>query len=105
MLISEINDRIISNPNFDISERYSDGGYDFLINGKKIDVKSLDERRKNRVYFKINNVNYDYMCLMFVDENKASYVGFISREDALKFKKYDGKNNCYYIHINKFKKN
>jgi len=59
-------------------EAHYDDGYDFLVNGNKIDVKTLDGHYKKRVY--IHHLTAEYFAVVFYDkfENTVEYIGNLS---------------------------
>lgn len=79
----------------------TDPGYDFIeINSKlKIDIKTLDECWKRRVYVNANYLNADIYTLMQLDLNNncANIVGSIDKNNIKKNLVYDSFYNVYYV--------
>jgi len=110
ILIGKLGEVVYSNifSNFiynDYSER-GPNGYDFFLkNGNRVDVKTIDKKWKKRVYFKFGDFyDFDELALISLSKKyKGTYLGSLSREDAIKNKKYDLKNRAYYVDVNLFK--
>ncbi len=75
--------------------------YDFrLKNGKSVDIKTLNENWKQRVYINFDiHAPADIFVLIFIDEkNKTGkYIGQLTKEEVGKLLKYDAANDTYYV--------
>jgi len=81
-------------------------GYDFVLSdGTKVDVKTIDKKWKKRVYFKFGDFyDFDELALISLSKKcKGTYLGSISKEEAIKNKKFDLKNRAYYVDVDLFK--
>lgn len=81
--------------------------YDFkLKSGQTVDIKTLDESWKQRVYINFDvHAPADIFVLMLVDEkNKTGkYLGQLTKMEVGKLLKYDSQNDTYYIDRKHFK--
>lgn len=80
------NELDLSKVNFKVDS--CDPGYDFILNKKiKIDVKTLDQNWKQRVFFNKDYLNADFYSLIRInlDLKTAIYFGSITKENLLKF--------------------
>lgn len=81
--------------------------YDFkLKNGKSVDIKTLNEIWKQRVYINFDvHSPADIFALIFIDEkNKTGkYLGQLTKEEVGKLLKYDNVNDTYYVDKKHFK--
>lgn len=84
----------------------ADPGWDFEINGNKIDIKTIDEYWKKRVYINKNYMNADNYITMFYNKKSQKFIydGIISRSNAVNNLKYDTKNKTYFIPRDAFEK-
>jgi len=75
--------------------------YDFISNdGKSIDVKTLDEEWKNRIY-----INFDahapadiFVLILLNEKNKTGeYLGKLTKQELSSILKYDSQYDTYYV--------
>ena len=81
--------------------------YDFkLKSGKSVDIKTLNESWKQRVYINFDvHSPADIFVLIIIDEkNKTGkYIGQLTKEEVGKLLKYDVQNDAYYVDKKWFK--
>ncbi len=77
-----------------------DPGFDFIdINNLKIDVKTIDDSWKQRIYINIDYFYSDIIVLMYINLDRllATYMGAITKDLFLKNKQFDFINRKYYV--------
>lgn len=74
-----------------------DMGFDCIDNNLKIDIKTLDDICKKRVYINHRYMNADIYVLMYFNktDNIAYYLGSLSKSNIEANFKYDKKNLSY----------
>lgn len=102
--ISSINNISVKRQENNKEHNY-DNGFDFIDeNYLKLDIKTLDQSWKRRIYLNDRMMKPDKYVIMLIDKNKniATYLGSLTIDEVEKYKKYDEKNRCFYVERDKF---
>ncbi len=83
---------------------HCDPGYDFILNNKRIDIKTLDQKWKCKVYFNKNYLNADFYAVMQYNKLSSTiiFLGCISCKDLLNKAVFE--ENTSYVSIDYLKK-